>query len=60
MSLSGAVLQSGLGGRFRSVENGFKECRACVVQSLRGLIIAHCRGVRIEVFEGDVGLEELF
>ena len=59
MSLNGAVLESGLGGCFRSVENGFEQSCACAVQSLRGLIIAHCRGLRIEIFEGDVRLEEL-
>jgi hypothetical protein len=60
MSLSGVVLESGSGGCFRSIKNGFEENRACVVKPLRSQIIAHCHCLRIEVFEGDVGLEELF
>jgi hypothetical protein len=40
-----------------TVENGFEQNRACIVQPLRGPIIAHCRSLRIELFEGEVRLE---
>ena len=60
MSLNGAILESGLCDCFQSIENSSEESRACVDLSLRGPIIAHCRGLRIEMFEGDIRLEELF
>ena len=48
------------GGGFRSVKNGFEENRAGVIQTLRGLIVAYCAGLRVEYFEVGSGLEEAF
>jgi hypothetical protein len=47
------------GGCFRSIENSFKQNCACVVEALRGLIIAHGASLCIELQEGDTGFEEL-
>jgi hypothetical protein len=47
------------GGFFRSVENSFEEFCARLVQALRGLIIAHCVCLKVELFKGYVWLEEL-
>jgi hypothetical protein len=47
------------GGCFRSVENGFEKNCACLVEALRGLIIALSASLRIELPEGDAGFEEL-
>jgi hypothetical protein len=59
MSLSGAVFESDSGCCFRSVENGSEQSCACVVQTLRGFIIADCGGLRVELLEAHSGFQEL-
>ena len=60
MSLNGVIPSFCSGGCFRSIKDSFEENCTGIVQTLRGVIITHCGGLRIELFEGDSGLKELF